>query len=60
MTEPKTNAQRQKEWRDRERKERQQMEAEGLARLELWAHPDDHPPIKAKAAALAKKRKGKK
>jgi hypothetical protein len=30
--------------------------AEGLARLELFAHPDDHAAIKAYAARLQKRR----
>jgi len=29
---------------------------EGLARLELWAHPDDHEAIKEAAAKLQRKR----
>lgn len=60
MTEPKTNAQRQQEWRDRQAAERQRRKDEGLKQLELWAHPEDHDAIKAKAASLAKKRKGTK
>lgn len=35
---------------------RARRKAEGLARLELFAHPDDHEPIKAHAAKLQRKR----
>jgi len=35
---------------------RQRREAEGLKRLDLWAHPDDHAAIKAAAAEIAAKR----
>jgi len=50
MTNAKTNAQRQKEWRERQR-------AEGLREVSgAWAYPEDHPAIKAKAASLTKAR----
>ena len=35
---------------------RERRAAKGLTRLELYAHPDDHAPIKAHAARLARKR----
>lgn len=35
---------------------RARRKAEGLTRLELFAHPDDHEPIKAHAAKLQRKR----
>ena len=35
---------------------RRRREAEGLKRLELWAHSEDHGPIKGYAAKLAKAR----
>jgi hypothetical protein len=35
---------------------REKRAAEGLKRLELWAHPSDHPAIKGYAAKLAKSR----
>jgi hypothetical protein len=35
---------------------RARRKAEGLTRLELFAHPDDHEPIKAHAARLQQKR----
>lgn len=55
MTEPKTNAQRQKEWRERQK-------AEGLREVSgVWAYPADHAAIKSHAARLtaqtAKRRK---
>lgn len=36
--------------------ERQRRTESGQARLELWAHPDDHEAIKAYAEKLAKRR----
>lgn len=41
---------------ERKAAERQRRTESGQARLELWAHPDDHEAIKAYAAKLAKKR----
>lgn len=35
---------------------RQRREAQGLTRLELFAHPEDHPAIKKKAEQLQRKR----
>jgi len=35
---------------------RARRQAAGLVRLELYAHPDDHPPIKALADKLQKRR----
>jgi hypothetical protein len=35
---------------------RKRRTASGLTRLEVYAHPDDHAPIKAHAARLARKR----
>lgn len=35
---------------------RERRRAEGLKKLELWAHPQDHEPIKGYAAKLAAKR----
>jgi hypothetical protein len=35
---------------------RQRRAALGLTRLEVFAHPDDHPPIKELAAKLRRKR----
>jgi hypothetical protein len=35
---------------------RQRRQAEGLTRLELWAHPDDWVAIKALAAKVQKRR----
>jgi hypothetical protein len=40
----------------RKRSERQRRKTEGLKRLEQWAHPDDHPAIKAYVASLRAKR----
>lgn len=39
---------------------RQRRAAAGLARVEVWAHPDDHPAIRAYAARLARKREKEK
>lgn len=49
MSPAKTTKQRMAEMRARRK-------AEGLTRLELLAHPDDHEPIKAHAAKLQRKR----
>jgi hypothetical protein len=46
----KTTAERMKKLRDRQRKA-------GLVLLQLWAHPDDHPQLKAFAARLLAKRR---
>lgn len=35
---------------------RQRRAELGLTRLEVYAHPEDHPPIKALAERLARKR----
>jgi hypothetical protein len=35
---------------------RARRKALGLARLELYVHPDDHPPVKGLADKLRKKR----
>ena len=40
----------------RSRELRERRSALGLTRLEIWAHPDDHEPIKAHAAKLQRKR----
>jgi len=40
----------------RQAEKRARRAAEGLARLELFAHPDDHAAIKAYAARLQKRR----
>ena len=38
---------------------RQRREALGLTRLELYVHPDDHEAVKALAAKLFRKRRGR-
>ncbi len=35
---------------------RKRRQVEGLTRLELWVHPDDHSAIKETAAKLQRKR----
>ena len=41
---------------ERKAKERAARDAAGLKRMEVYAHPADHPPIKALAAKLTTKR----
>lgn len=41
---------------ERQRASRQARAAAGLRRLDLWAHPDDHPALRAEAKRLAKLR----
>ena len=50
-TTAKTNAERQREFRARKATEQQATEVRGI-----FAHPDDHAPIKEHAAKLARKR----
>ena len=56
MTTAKTNAERQKEWRQRRIELRQARTEQGLKRIELWAHPDDWEAIKKCAEKLQRKR----
>lgn len=46
---PKTTKERSAEWRARQSEQ-------GLTHCKVYAHPEDHPPIKALAAKLNKKR----
>jgi hypothetical protein len=41
---------------ERKAAERERRKAQGLTRLEVYAHPEDHEPIKALAAKLQRKR----
>lgn len=41
---------------ERKREERDRRRAEGLVRLELWLHPDDHAQVKKLAALLTHQR----
>lgn len=49
---PKSTKERSADWRARQA-------AQGLTHCPVYAHPDDHPPIKALAVKLAKKRQEK-
>ena len=52
----KTNAERQRDFRQRKIDERKEQESQGLRCLELYAHPDDWPAIKMLAEKLHRKR----
>ncbi len=55
-----TNAARQKAWRDRQRAEKLAHREAGRAEVRgIYAHTEDHPPIRAYAAKMAAKRKEK-
>ena len=56
MSAAKTNAERQRDFRQRKIDERKGQESQGLKCLELYAHPDDWPAIKAVAEKLHRKR----
>lgn len=45
---------------ERQRTLRQARTAAGLVRLEIWAHPADHAPIKAFAAKVQRRREKRK
>jgi hypothetical protein len=53
---PKPNSERQKAWRDRQTAERRAQREAGRQELRIYAHPEDHPPIRAYAAKMAAKR----
>ncbi|MFN3377787.1 MAG: hypothetical protein ACK40S_14730 [Burkholderiaceae bacterium] len=42
--------------RERKAREREAKRKQGLRPLEVWAHPDDHPHIKAVAHTLTQER----
>jgi hypothetical protein len=53
----KTNAERQKTWREKQAAERKLAKAAGLAEVRgIYAHPEDHPEVKAAAAKIARRR----